>query len=86
MDFIKKLLMPNPAVRLGMLRNGTADIWEHPFIANSGITADKILRRDTKPPYVPEIINPTDCFNFEEFDNVDPPVRKYAGKFDFKGF
>ena len=35
-NFIEKLLTENPGVRLGMLRNGDADIWSHPFIAKSG--------------------------------------------------
>ena len=36
-DFISKLLVDNPGVRLGMLRNAEADIWTHPFITKSGL-------------------------------------------------
>ena len=85
-DFVCKLLVPNPSIRLGMLRNGTADIWEHPFIKKSGFTSEKIMRRDMKPPYRPDIKTTTDVFNFEEYDNVDIPVKKYTGNFDYSEF
>jgi hypothetical protein len=35
-DFICRLLVDNPSIRLGMLRNGTADLLQHPFIVKSG--------------------------------------------------
>lgn len=34
-DLICKLLAATPGTRLGMLRNGTEDIWNHPFFAGT---------------------------------------------------
>lgn len=85
-DLISKLLVPNSSIRLGMLRNGTNDIWQHPFIIKSGYTVDKIMKREIKPPYCPHINTTTDVYNFEEFDNIDFPIKKYTGKFDYKEF
>ena len=44
------------------------------------------MHRSIKPPYCPTVINPTDCFNFEEFDYIDPVVPQYSGNFDYKSF
>ena len=53
---------------------------------NIGLTSEKIMRREARPPYCPEINSPTDCYNFEEFDFVDPPIPPYEGKYDYKSF
>lgn len=85
-DFIVKLLSENPAMRLGMLRNGTNDLWEHPFIKKSGYTSQNVLQRALKPPYVPECDGPLRCCNFEEFDVVDVPIPTYTGTNEYKTF
>jgi len=85
-DFCIKLLQENPAMRLGMLRNGVADIWEHPFIKKSGFTSQNVLQRTMKPPYIPECDGPLRCCNFEEFDVLDVPIPEYTGNIEYKNF
>ena len=49
-NLIKRLLVPNPHMRLGMLRLGLADIWAHPFITREGKTERGIgLKNMTAP-------------------------------------
>jgi protein kinase X len=50
-DLIKKLLVPNPHMRLGMLRNGLGDVWAHPFFKD--LTERGVTLKDTKPPFKP---------------------------------
>ena len=50
-DLILKLLVPNPHMRLGMLRNGVSEIWEHAFF--KGLSQKKVALKDVSPPFKP---------------------------------
>ncbi len=51
-DLICKLLVENPNMRIGMLRDGAADIWSHPFLRSFPL--EKVAQRNLSPPYRPE--------------------------------
>lgn len=50
-DLILKLLVPNPHMRLGMLRNGVSEIWENPFFKS--LSEKKVVMKDVTPPFKP---------------------------------
>jgi serine/threonine protein kinase len=83
-QFVKDLLNDNPYMRMGMLRDGIKDIWNHPFLA--GYDQAKIYHRSLTAPY-----NPTDnidsidsIFIFEDINIEEAP--EYTGTFDFSTF
>ena len=51
-DLICNLLVENPNMRIGMLREGVADVWAHPFLRS--FPADKVAQRNLVPPYKPD--------------------------------
>ena len=50
-SLILKLVVENPAMRLGMQRNGFDDIWEQPYYTAHGITKAAIESKSLTPPY-----------------------------------
>ena len=52
-SLIRKLLHPNPALRLGALQNGFDDVKKHAFFAKQNINFEKILNQEVKMSYVP---------------------------------
>jgi len=50
---IRKLLTPNPSLRLGALQNGIDEIKHHAFFTMQNINYDDILQRRVKMPYIP---------------------------------
>ena len=85
-DLIMLLLNSNPATRLGMLRNGTNDIWSHS--AFRGFTSSSIGQHSRAAPFIPKLLSdpaPVAVMSEIAFDDLPEP-RKYTGKFDFSGF
>jgi cGMP-dependent protein kinase len=75
-DVITKLLVANPAKRLGMLAGAENDILGHKFC--SGVDMAKLLKREHPGlPFVPKCKDPTDC---SSFDTYPPPSS--GKKFD----
>lgn len=52
-DLIRRLLVHNPAQRLGALRNGAADVKAHPWF--SGFDWETFSKMGMKAPYVPKV-------------------------------
>mmetsp|Transcript_12273 Transcript_12273/g.11105 ORF Transcript_12273/g.11105 Transcript_12273/m.11105 type:complete len:832 (+) Transcript_12273:78-2573(+) len=76
MALIKKLLCVNPAFRLGNLSGGVDDIIRDPFY--SSLDWDGLINKQVKAPYIPNITNPLDSSNFDEYDE-DDTVPEYTG-------
>ena len=81
-DVVCRLLNPNPALRLGALRDGMQGIWNHPFF--SGCDQGTIEREALLPPYRPELNSPLAVGHFGEYE--EPETVPYTGRFDFSGF
>ena len=80
-DFIQRLLQQNPAKRLGMLAGGEQDVFKHAFC--SSIDIPKLVKKEVKVPFVPNLKDPTDTSNF---DSYPPPAsgKKYDKYLDAK--
>jgi len=64
-DIIKRMLQENPSKRLGMLSGGEKDVTGHPLCAH--VKMDLLLQKKLTPPYVPNLKNPMDTSNFDDF-------------------
>lgn len=83
-SLIKKLLVVNPALRLGSLSGGVDDIIKDPFFESVDWTA--VSNRTARAPYVPPIDGQLDTSNFDEYDE-DDHIVPYSGSQDcFVGF
>jgi len=56
-SLIRKLLTPNPSLRLGALQSGIHEIKNHAFFTMHNINYDDILQRKIKMPYIPSTFN-----------------------------
>ena len=56
-SLIRRLMHPNPALRLGALQNGIADIKNHAFFSSQNIDFDKLLEQQIEMPYQPGFYN-----------------------------
>lgn len=63
-QFIKELLVINPENRLGYGKDGAAKIKNHKFF--NGVDWDKALRKEYKPPFVPELLDELDLKYFDK--------------------
>lgn len=71
-DIVRKLLEPNPGLRLGTLKGAVKDIMSHPFFSGpGGIDWDALLAKRITAPYVPRIKNPLDASNFDPYPEDD---------------
>eukprot|EP01036_Dinobryon_divergens_P032797 gene32797-42457_t len=52
-SLIRRLMHPNPALRLGALQNGIADIKNHAFFSSQNIDFEKLLDQQIEMPYQP---------------------------------
>ena len=85
-DIILKLLVENPGMRIGMLRNGISDVWGHPYFRQFPL--DKVQKRDFVPPYRPDELakNRTELNDLIIGDFESDVVPPYRGRFDFSGW
>eukprot|EP01029_Cantina_marsupialis_P017093 TRINITY_DN383_c1_g2_i1.p1 TRINITY_DN383_c1_g2~~TRINITY_DN383_c1_g2_i1.p1 ORF type:complete len:902 (-),score=307.48 TRINITY_DN383_c1_g2_i1:1320-4025(-) len=75
-DVIKKLLIRDPAHRLGCLKGQVRDIKEHPFFAV--LDWDKLEACKLDAPWVPPLRNPLDTSHFDSYDDLeDEPITPY---------
>ena len=63
-QFVKELLVINPENRLGYGKDGATKIKNHKFF--NGVDWDKALRKEYKPPFVPELLNELDLKYFDK--------------------
>jgi CRP-like cAMP-binding protein len=68
-DLITKLLVSNPAMRLGIVKKGHRDLVSHPFFKL--VDFAQLVKRTGKPPppHVPKIRGDADMSNFDELDD-----------------
>ena len=83
-DLIRRLLLPSPAMRIGMLKRGAVDVFEHAFCRH--IEIDKLERRQLPPPHMPRV---RDAYDTSHFDAYPPDAdarsnRQYARYLDPK--
>ena len=65
-SLIRKLINPNPALRLGALKSGVEGIKRHRWFAADSFDWDALLGKEIPAPYVPSITDPLDTTHFEE--------------------
>lgn len=68
-DIISKLLVPNPAARLGMLKRGFREVREQPFF--KAVNFGELEKRSVKAPVIPKIKSAMDTSNFEYYEDTD---------------
>jgi serine/threonine protein kinase len=64
-DLIRRLLQPDPMVRLGNLQGGPQDIRHHPWFA--GVDWNGLYRRTIMAPIQPRVQHPGDTGNFDRY-------------------
>lgn len=70
-DLIKKLLVRQVNDRLGAQRRGHLDILKHAWFRESGIDFKQLVRGQIDPPWVPNVKNPFDASNFDDFRTAE---------------
>ena len=87
-DLIILLLNSNPAKRLGMLRNGSDDVWSHEAFKDLKLLT--LTSGDYVAPFTPKLLSSPAPVAFVCENQTDvrkmPVGRVYTGKFDFQGF
>ena len=80
-DLCGRILVTDPSRRMGSLARGAKDIFKSKWL--SDIDFDTLRRKDVKAPWIPEIKDPLDTRNFENWDhlddktkNKDPPITR----------
>eukprot|EP00736_Rhodelphis_marinus_P006263 Rmarinus@m.8570 len=79
-DLVSRLLNPNPAQRLGSLRNGVEDIKSHPWFRTIDWAA--LVRKEVTPPIIPKVSDPTDTSNFCEYSDEEEPAPYKGNEFN----
>ena len=72
-DIVRRFLYHNVQKRLGSLRNGTADVRNHPFL--NGLDMNMLQRMRLPTPYTPPLKDALDMSNFMKYE--DPPDDHY---------
>lgn len=78
-NLIKKLCRENPSERLGFGRGGMREIQKHKWF--DGFNWEGLRKRTTKSPFIPEIKNPVDTTNFDDYpeEEDEPPPDDVTG-------
>ena len=81
-DLLSKLLVKDPALRLGAGEEDAQEIMKHPWFNNSSnFKWETIINKSEKPPYIPNLNNDDDVDHFDEqFTKLDP-----HGSYNTKG-
>lgn len=83
-DLVRKLLHPNPALRLGMLKGNWEEIKQHVWF--KGIEFPRLDLKEYRAPWVPKVAAPLDDSNFDTFDK-ETHIPKFKGDHSvFKDF
>lgn len=75
-DVIKKLLTRKQTSRLGNLSRGYLDVKEHPWFQTLDFA--KLNAKKLKTPWKPQISNPLDARNFDDFSKAEKET--YRGR------
>jgi protein kinase A len=75
-DLVGKLLVRKVSDRLGMACRGHYDVRDHPWFAESGCNFRKLLKKELTPPWLPEVKDPLDSSNFDDYSHVE---REFEG-------
>uniref|UniRef100_A0A0N5AND3 protein kinase C n=1 Tax=Syphacia muris TaxID=451379 RepID=A0A0N5AND3_9BILA len=65
-SIMRRLMRKNPEKRLGAGEGDAAEVKQQRFFKHINWEWDKLLRREIKPKFVPQIKNPEDVSNFDE--------------------
>eukprot|EP00597_Dinobryon_sp_UTEXLB2267_P004373 CAMPEP_0170075284 /NCGR_PEP_ID=MMETSP0019_2-20121128/12445_1 /TAXON_ID=98059 /ORGANISM="Dinobryon sp., Strain UTEXLB2267" /LENGTH=583 /DNA_ID=CAMNT_0010286147 /DNA_START=786 /DNA_END=2537 /DNA_ORIENTATION=- len=89
-SLIRRLMHSNPALRLGALQNGIADIKSHAFFSSQGVDFDKLMQQQLDMPFIPEPFDgnkhntnwPSDAMIDLEFEQSVSVTDTYAAYFE----
>lgn len=81
---IRRLLNPNPSLRLGMLRGGIEDIKKHRWF--HGVNWMKLRKKLYRTPWVPKLKGPLDDSNIDDYDEDDKVVKFRGDQTEFADF
>lgn len=73
-DLIKSILVVDPNARLGSFARAEKDIQEHAWFR--GVNFEKLRKRQLTPPWQPEITDPLDVTNFDNWDHLKDKKRE----------
>jgi serine/threonine protein kinase len=73
---IKELLTRDPTQRLGNLADGEDGILFHPWFVNYNMDMDQLRKKKYTAPIIPNIKDPLDCSNFENWDHLEDKTKK----------
>lgn len=68
-DLIQRLLQRHQSKRLGNLKGGHVDVQKHPWF--SDIDLPKLLKRELKAPWKPQIKDALDASNFDDYSSME---------------
>lgn len=74
-DIVRRLLTRSPAMRLGNLVGGTADVKNHNYF--SQIDFDKLSRKEIDPPIVPTLKGEDDLAYIDFVDDGKKDLKKF---------
>ena len=87
-DLITSLLQSSPAKRLGMLRNGSDDVWDH--VVFKEFKFQSLNNGNLAAPFIPKLLSSPAPVSFicDDEDDIKefPAGRVYDGEFDFQQF
>lgn len=75
-DLIQSMLIADPNSRLGSFANAERDIQKHPWFRDFNF--EKLQKKQLTPPWEPEITDPLDVSNFDNWDHLKD--KKPEGK------
>lgn len=70
--FIRRLLFPNPALRLGNMQNGFQDIYSHDVFSTQAVDFEALLRKEVPMNFIPTHVSlPAQQMLSDEFEFFD---------------
>jgi len=81
-DFVAKLLVHSPALRLGYTRGGAKEVTTHAFF--DGLSFADLQARKLRMPFVPDLLDALDTSNFDEYPDEDDGEHIWAAHNDPK--
>jgi hypothetical protein len=79
-SILEGLLTRDPKFRLGSLAAGEYGIYHHPWF--KGLDFEKLRNKEIKAPYVPDIKDPLDSSNFDDWSHLDDKQTTKYPKLD----
>ena len=85
-SFIRRLMHPNAALRMGALQNGFRDIKEHAAFntgsQSSNIDFEKLMSHEVVMPYIPKVPDLTALLEGSDLSMVEHTEEELAARFD----